>query len=267
MARLSRICLYPVKSLPGVSVAHATLTARGALAHDREYRLLGADGILNGKRNARIHQLDASCAIDGDNVLVTIGVGATAETFALKTHDGASQRARLEARLSHYFGEPVRVECDAEGGFPDDPDAPGPTIAAEASLAAVAAWYPGLTVCDVRRRFRANLEVGDCPAFWEDHLFGDPGAPVKFSIGDAHWLGTNPCKRCVVPTRDPSSGAELSGFQRTFVQHRKASLPVWANRAQFDFCYRFATNTRAARNASDTEGKRIRVGDSVEIVA
>jgi uncharacterized protein YcbX len=256
MPLLSRICIYPIKSLPGVSVGEATLTARGALAHDREYLLLGASGIINGKRNARIHRLDASCAIDNGNVLVTLGSGAAAETFSLP-----AQRPQLETRLTQFFGEPVRMERDTDGGYPDDRDAPGPTIVAEASLAAVAGWYPGLTVDDVRRRFRTNLEIAGCPAFWEDRLFGDPGAAVSFRVGDAQLLGTNPCQRCVVPTRDPSSGSELAGFQRTFVQQRRAKLPAWANRDRFDFYYRLATNTRAA---GTSDGTLIRVGDTVE---
>ena len=104
-------------------------------------------------------------------------------------------------------------------------------------------------------------KLDDCPAFWEDQLFGDPDTTVKFRVGEAELLGTNPCKRCVVPTRDPSTGDELAGFQRTFVQQRKATLPSWANRARFDFYYRLATNTRAA---DDVAGKIIRIGDTVE---
>jgi len=263
MPRLARIWLYPVKSLPGVAVSEARLTGRGGLAHDREYVLRDRRGIINGKRDARIHQLDARCAVDGDEVLVTLGQGADAETFSLRAAGAASQRAKLEARLAQYFGEPVRIERDSDGGFPDDPEAPGPTIVSEASLAEVARWYPDLSLGDMRRRFRANLELDNCPPFWEDRLFGNPGEPVRLRVGDVHLLGTNPCQRCVVPTRDPSSGSELSGFQRIFVARRRATLPAWANRAQFDFCYRFATNTRAADR--EIGGKIIRVGDAVDI--
>jgi uncharacterized protein YcbX len=261
MPRLARIVIYPVKSLPGVSVSEAALCANGALVHDREYVLCGAGGIINGKRDARIHRLEAHCAIDGGNVLITLGTGAAAQTYALP-----AQQAELAARLTQFFGEPVRLEHDAAGGFPDDPDAPGPTLVSEASLATVADWFPGLSTDDMRRRFRSNLEIADCPAFWEDRLFGDPGVPVAFRVGEAHLIGTNPCKRCIVPTRDPGNGDALAGFQSTFVQQRRATLPAWAHRAHFDFYYRLATNTRAAANADGSAGKIIRVGDSVETI-
>ncbi len=261
MAALARIMVYPVKSLPGVEVEAAMLTTGGALRHDREYALFDARGnYVNGKRTPAIHRLDVACAIDSDTVRVTLGSGANVETFALDDH---VQLAALAARLSHYFGEPVHLERDTHGGFPDDPDASGPTVISTASLTAVATWYAGFTAADMRRRFRANLELDDCPAFWEDRLFGEPDTTVNFRVGEAHLLGTNPCKRCVVPTRDPVTGDELSGFQRTFVQQRKTTLPAWANRARFDFYYRLATNTRGA---ADAAGKIIRVGDAVELL-
>jgi uncharacterized protein YcbX len=263
MPRLARITVYPVKSLPGVDVDQAALTTGGALRHDREYAIVDAQGnYINGKRTHAIHRLDAACAIDGDTVCVTLSSGGGAQTFALNDSDAVSRTA-LEARLSHYFGEPVQLKQNTQGGFPDDPEASGPTVIATASLAEAAKWYTGFTIDDIRRRFRANLELADCPAFWEDRLFGDADSTVKFRVGDAQLLGTNPCKRCVVPTRDPSSGDELIGFQRTFVQQRKATLPAWANRARFDFYYRLATNTRSA---DDVEGKTIRVGDIVEML-
>jgi uncharacterized protein YcbX len=265
MPKVSRILIYPVKALPGVDVLQATLTASGAFAHDREYALFDpASNFVNGKRNSRIHRLDASCAIEDDTVLVTIRSGAHTETFTLG--EGAERqqgRTALEACLTRHFGEPMHIGRNTDGGFPDDSDNPGPTLIAKASLAEVASWYPGQTLHDMRRRFRVNIEVADCPAFWEDQLYGDPGVDVAFRIGEVSLLGTNPCRRCVVPTRDPSSGDEMPGFQRTFVQQRRATLPLWAKRSRFDFYYRLSINTRAN---GDSAGKVIQVGDEIEIL-
>ena len=265
MPTLSHITLYPVKALPGVDVEHAALTIRGGLVHDRQYALIGNGGAyINGKRNARIHQLNVSCHIDDGNVVVAIRSETGSKTFVLG--DDAQYRSsskELEAELSRYFDERVTVVREDTGGFPDDPDSPGPTVISAASLAAVADWYPGLTEHDMRRRFRANLEFSDCPPFWEDQLFGDPGTLVKFQVGEVSLLGSNPCKRCVVPTRDPATGIEFQGFQRTFVEQRKKSLPTWAKRSRFDLYYRLAVNTCPADNQA---GKSIRVGDLVRIL-
>lgn len=269
MPQVSRILIYPVKALPGVEVVQATLGMHGNLVHDREYALVdSAQNFINGKRNPRIHKLDVSCALEENAVRVSIGSGASGETqgetFVLDDSAARAQdRVALEACLTRHFGEPVHIVRNAGSGFPDDGDNPGLTLIADASLAEVASWYPGHTAHDMRRRFRANIEVAGCPAFWEDQLYGDPGMDIAFRIGEARLFGTNPCKRCVVPTRDPATGDELPGFQRTFVQRRKTTLPLWARRSRFDFYYRLSTNTRAGGEAA---GKIIRVGDEVEML-
>lgn len=66
----------------------------------------------------------------------------------------------------------------------------------------------------MRQRFRANLEIASCPAFWEDRQFSAPGEIVTFRVGTAKLIGTNSCKRCVAPTRDPSCAGELAVSQR-----------------------------------------------------
>ena len=68
----------------------------------------------------------------------------------------------------------VAIRQDASR-LPHDTDASGPTVISAATLAAVSAWFPGLTPQDTRLRFRTNLEISGVPAFWEDRLFGSPG--------------------------------------------------------------------------------------------
>ena len=151
---------------------------------------------FNGKLRPEIHRLHASCAIEGNAVSVTLQDGAGCDTFVL-----GDDNAPLEARLTQYFGEPVPIERNSDAGFPDDTDRPGPTVIAGAPYSTVASWYAGHTIDDMRRRFRANLELSECPAFWEDQLFGEPGLDVAFRIGNVHFIGVNPCQRCIVPTR------------------------------------------------------------------
>jgi len=265
MTRLSRITIYPVKSLPGVDVTQATLGPRGALRHDREFALVDAYGnFINGKRNAGIHRLAAACTFNDDGIVVAIRDQAGVRAFVLGEHEQcAADRTALEALLSGFIGIGVQLKRDSTCGFPDDLDSPGPTVISTATLNDVAGWYPGHDAHDMRRRFRANLEFDECPAFWEDCLFVAPESVVNFRIGEIEFSGVNPCRRCVVPTRDPSTGEELAGFQRTFTARRKETLPAWVNRAQFDFFYRLAVNTRVAQSEA---GKTIHVGDSVEII-
>ena len=109
--------------------------------------------------------------------------------------------------LSNFFSLDVSIVENDETGFPDDLDAAGPTIVSTATLQTVAGWFPEMTLDEVRLRFRANIEVDGVEPFWEDRLFGLGPDPRPFRIGTVLFGGTNPCQRCVVPTRQPLTGA------------------------------------------------------------
>src|SRR4029079_14548107 len=107
-------------------------------------------------------------------------------------------RSSLEDCFSARFDMPVTIAENAEAGFPDDPETPGPTFVSTATLECVASWFR-LPLDEVRRRFRANLEIDGGEPFWEDRLFAAVGNVVRFSVGNVSFEGTNPCARCVVP--------------------------------------------------------------------
>ena len=169
-------------------------------------------------------------------------------------------------QLSDWLTDVLSIEASIVEneltGFPDDMDATGPTIVSLATLEMVASWFPDMTLEEVRRRFRANIEVSGVEAFWEDRLFQAPKLPIPFFIGSVQFGGTNPCQRCVVPTRDSLTG-EIgpSGFAQQLRRRREATLPEWAVAERFDHFYRLCTNTQLWGN----RGGRICVGDQVLI--
>lgn len=258
MPYLSRIFLFPIKSLDGVEVSSATLLPGGALRGDREFALVDDQGrFVNGKRTEQIHRIRSEFDLEAR----TVTLGVEGEYQRLMFHLDA-ERADLEAWFSDYFGYPVFLQQNSEQGFPDDTDASGPTVISEETLAVVAAWFPPLTVADIRRRFRTNLELEDAPAFWEDQLFGAAGTVVPFQVGEATLLGNNPCQRCVVVTRDARTGDRWSHFQNRFVAQRSHTLPAWTPAARFNHYFRLAVNTQVAATEA---GKRLRVGDRVSL--
>ena len=253
MPRLSRILVYPVKSLDPVEVTESLILSSGALEHDRRFALYDEQGSwVNGKTAPTIHALRSRFDLAARRI--TLQVGERSETFHLDDN-----RPKLNAFLSDYFGKSICLRENADGGFPDDPLAPGPTVIGASTLAEVAGWFPGLTVGDVRLRFRANLELEGEEPFWEDRLYGEEGAMVSFRIGDVKFAGTNPCARCIVPTRSPLDGRRYPDFGRIFEERRYETLPYWATRSRFDHFYRLAVNTRLS---APVEGV-IRVGDEV----
>jgi uncharacterized protein YcbX len=268
MPRLARINIHPIKSLDGVAVAKSEFVRRGGLRYDRRFRLRNARGeTVTAKRCPELLRLRAAFAPDWSTVTFS---GADVDAVSFRLVGG---EPGLEQWLSRHFGEPMYFDEDDDAGFPDDLDSPGPTIVSVATLEAVAAWF-ALDVAEVRRRFRANLEVeadaaAECPAFWEDRLFAEDATPgardaVPFRIGTAMLHGVNPCARCPVPTRDSRTGEPYDRFAQVFGRRREETLPEWAPRTAFDHFYRLAVNTRPA---PERPGGVIQVGDEVAVLS
>lgn len=259
MPFLSKILLYPIKSLDGVEVSSATVLEGGALAHDREFALFDAQGkVVNAKRTATIHTIRAAFDLAAREVRVWT-LERSPQSFHL---DG--DRSALNAWFSEVFEQPVMLRQNLHMGFPDDTNASGPTLISVASLEAIAGWFPDLSVSEIRRRFRANLEIGDAPAFWEDQLMAEPGQLLPFQLGEVSMLGSHPCQRCVVPTRDSQTGDRLPQFQAQFSQQRQATLPDWAVTRHFNYFYRLTLNTKVPPSEA---GKHFHLGDSATVSA
>lgn len=252
---ITRIDLYPIKSLDGVTVSAATLLPSGALQHDRAFALVDASGrFINGKREARIHQVRSHFSADLSTITLQTATVDQPSTFHIQR-----QRSSLEAWFSDYFQQPVTLVHHPEMGFPDDTKAPGPTVISTATLQTVAEWF-GLSLAETRRRFRSNLEVDGVPPFWEDTLFPVEDDVTSFQIGTVLFEGSNPCQRCIVPTRDSQTGAATPAFQRQFSQQRATRLPTGTVRSRFKHFYYLAINTRLSPM---TMGYSLQVGDPV----
>jgi uncharacterized protein YcbX len=255
---LAHILIYPIKSLDGVAMQQATVLASGALKGDREFALVDDQGkLVNGKRTAKIHSIRAQFDLDPRTVTLRLEGETQSEQFHLDR-----DRSGLESWLSQYFGFAIHLIRDTQTGFPDDTLSPGPTIISQTTLQSVAAWFPGLTLEDTRQRFRSNLELGECEAFWEERLYGQAERTVSFQIGDVQFAGVNPCQRCPVPTRDPRTGQVYPNFQKQFVQQRRQTLPDWTERSRFNHFYRLAINTRISTTEA---GKVLQLGDTLHL--
>lgn len=254
--RVKTITVYPIKSLDGIVVPAARILSGGALEHDREFALLDENGkFINGKRDARIHRIRAE--YDLERLMVSLRVVEDSQSV---TFHMLEQRKELERWFEDFFGGPVFIRRNQETGFPDDLESPGPTIVGSATLQKVGSWFGISDPLEARRRFRPTIELATEESFWEDRLFGISGDTVQFQVGNVSILGVNPCQRCVVPSRHPSTGGVMRDFQTVFVERRKAMLPSWAEQSRFNHYYRLSVNTRIPPSEI---GKWIRVGDVV----
>jgi uncharacterized protein YcbX len=294
MPTLDRITIYPVKSLDGLDVAVARVLPSGGLENDRRWQLTDLEGrVLNAKRLPLLHAIRADFELSAGNVVHLAIDPAAVEARAIS---GIERLASVTPEsfpllpgpdgpcgwLAEAFGQPVLLVERAEGGFPDDRDAPGPTLISTASLAAVAGWFR-LDLDECRRRFRANLEIGGCDPFWEDTLASpaqpdlqppvfaiDPAMPVDpyadlpppeprcLAIGEVRLQAMNVCRRCVVPSRDSRTGMVTEQFREIFETWRGKLMPPAVDAATWSHTYRLAANTRVEA------GGGVRRGEAVE---
>jgi uncharacterized protein YcbX len=255
---LARIAVYPIKSLDPLVRDRARIVENAALEPDRECAVVDGEGeYVNGKRTAAVHRVRADFDRDVTEVTLRRQGSRDGRTYGLPDERGAAADW-----LGDHFGTDVRLIRDPEGGYPDDTDLSGPTLISTGTVEEIASWYD-LDPESVRLRFRANLEVGGVPPFWEDRLLSDRDHCVAVRIGDAELWGVNPCQRCVVPSRDPYTGAETEGFRETFLRKREETFPEWADPARFDHYFRVMINTLVPESEWGTE---LAVGDEIEIL-
>src|SRR5215212_4157753 len=156
MPSLSRITIFPIKSLDGIEVKEATILANGVLEHDREYAIFNEQGkLVTGKRDARVHLLRTSFDLAARTVTLKVQGEQRGRTFHLD-----DERGQLDLWLSGYFGFKVALK-QSPRCFPDHNDTPGPTVVSSASLKEVSKWLDSISPDELRRRFRVNLEISD----------------------------------------------------------------------------------------------------------
>ncbi len=253
---LARITIYPFKSMEGIELSSVNLLKNGALENDRRFAFVNAEGAyITGNRTLKMHFLRSQYDITTRTLKLR-----ESETKEWHTFQIDDDRNRLEEWVSHYFEMPATLKEHDAGGFPDDIEYPGATVMSTATLEKVIEWYPEISLEEARKRFRANLEIGGVPAFWEDHLYRQKGIGIPFQIGDVRMLGMNPCARCAIPSRNPETGEEIQLFQKEFVNKRQAELPAWAEPTRFDHYYRLAVNTSID---PENQGHLLHVDDTV----
>jgi uncharacterized protein YcbX len=259
LPRLACIQIHPIKSLDPVEVSTVDIGAAGSLQFDRAWAIYSLDGRLaNATRVPALHLIRAT--YESSFATVTLAVPNDLRNIPGATFAFPADTASAAEWFSNFLGYPVMIRHDP-AGIPDDLIANGPTIISTASLQTVCEWFPRLSIDEARLRFRATLELDGVPPFWEDQLFGaELRSVVRFQIGEVAFEGSYPCIRCPIPARDPHTGADTIGFQKRFVQQRRAHLPPWSHADRFEHFYCLATNTRIASTES---GKHLNVGDTL----
>ena len=261
-AVVASLSIHPVKSLDPHIVDSATLLPSGSLAGDRRFALVDDAGeFVNGKRERLVHEIRTRYDDSATSGRLWFGGSPEPEGEAVAFNLLANPAAFAE-RISAHLGYRVSLVENATQGFPDDTDASGPTIVSRETLLALGELID-VPFDELRRRFRANVEIVGGGAFLEDWAFGPAGTVVPLQVGEAKLFGVNPCRRCAVPGRDSWTGETQPGFAKRLSSWREETIGECVARERFDGnWYRLALNTRPALDAAP---QQIAVGDLFEI--
>ncbi len=217
---LSKIIIYPVKSLAGISVKHWQVNEKG-LRYDRKWMLIDAENKFLSQRRLPRMALIKTLMIDNTLVLsaptmkdIHLSLDESNEGEELMTqiwNDKCSARC-VSPELDQWFSLFLKIPCrlvyqpetvirsvdhryantsdkvNFSDGFPF-------LILTEASVNFLNK-AAGLTFS--MARFRPNLVIANCAPYSEDYW-------RKIRIGEINFRLPKPCSRCSIPTINPEN--------------------------------------------------------------
>jgi len=255
---ISKIRIYPVKSLDPVELKEAEIGIR-SLKHDRAFAMLAQDGrFVNGKRTGRVNQLKTEYDLEKNLIYLSPRSGGETNTFELKEGN-----EKLNEYLESFFEMKLSVLHRTKGELMDIPGTSSVTVVSEASLQSLQNDFRDNTLEDLRLRFRTNIEIGGVNPFWEENLFSTPGIGMKFLVGDVEMIGVSPRARCNVPPRNPLTGETDKTFVKKMIASRNNSLPEESRLPLYGNSYHLTVNTYVPESQ---QGKIIKLGDPVKIL-
>ncbi len=295
---ISKINIYPIKSLKGISLTESTVEPRG-LRFDRRWLLLDSEGkFLTQREIPKMATVAVAIDVDGDGIIVSAD-GQSSMKIEPLANGGRSTVTvwGSQSEAIAYGGETDEWFSDALGAkvqlvyMPDDAGRPvNPIFAKNGEKVSFADGYPLLVIGDAsledlnsrleRRhpagslsdeeagkvpafrlpmnRFRPNIVVSGSDAFAEDGW-------SKIRVGDVVFRSTKLCARCVMTTVDrPGVSLTVKSRLKTLAEYRKAKMVIPDRFERFgmnenDVC--FGQNL-----VPENAGVSIKVGDAVEVV-
>ncbi len=255
---LSKIRIYPIKSLDPVELSSAKIGIH-CLLGDRKFAIFNQFGsFINGKATGLVNQLQTSFDDQLENVTFNKRGSYEKIIFNLNTETN-----KIESFLSQFFNNKVSLVKNEEGRFMDVPVESAVTIVANETLLHLSDHLND-SIDTLRLRFRANLEITNAPAYWEEHLANyDSENGVSFQIGDVKMIGKSLRARCNVPPRNPQTGETDKTFIKRMIASRQENIPSWSQITKMDSLYHLSVDTFIPVSEA---GKEIKIGDLVQLI-
>lgn len=269
---ISEICIYPIKSLGGISLQEAMVEEKG-LQYDRRWMLVDEKGVFLSQREfPKMATLKTSFEPDGLNVTaktgesISIPLAENERQNEIKVSVWSSKLKanEFENEVNQRFSGILQTNCRLVRMNENSKRLVSPFYAVRKfqDTVSFADGYPILIIGESSlddlnsklenplpmNRFRPNLVVKNAEAFAEDNW-------KKIKIGETVFHLVKPCARCVMTTID----------QETGISDGKEPLKTLAT-------YRLVKRAGASKInfgqnlIPENIGAKIKFGDRVEII-
>ncbi len=259
---LSKIIIYPVKSLTGISVGTWPVIRTGLL-YDRKWMLIDTERQFLSQRKLPKMALIKTALTDTHLILSASGMESLliplfqtdgemvnckvwhdqcdARSVSLEADQWLSHFLKIECRLVYQPDEMIR-QVDPNYAYPTDnvafSDGFPFLIISESSLASL---NQEMQLNLSMSRFRPNLVISGCPGYAEDSW-------REISIGAIDFRLPKPCSRCSVPAIEPET-AEIGKEPLTTLSR----IRKWDNKIYF------------GQNAVHNQRGLLTIGDAVKV--
>jgi len=268
---ISQLWIYPIKSLPGISLQSAQLRARG-LEYDRRWMLVDENNEFITQRqfpqmaliNVELEQYGIKVGAEDMPALIIPWVNQDIETFdevEVKVWNEQCQAIHINSSIDNWFSEALGIDCQLVYMPEKTERVVDPEFALNSDLTSFSDGFPNLLVGSASlddlnermdealpiQRFRPNIVVSGCDAYAEDKW-------KQFKTNDIDFFGVKACSRCAITTVDHQQGKVVGKEPlKTLSEYRRKGNKVY-----------FGQNV--LHRLSQTSDNILRVGDTVEIL-
>jgi len=243
MLQVSELFIYPIKSLPGVSVKEAIVTDRG-FEHDRRWMLVDENGLFISQREAsEMTQLRVSIGTNGLHVThrskpgglhIPIGEPASGSPGMVTVWDDTCPATYVSKTADDWFSSMLGINCRLVYMTDDSRRLVDQAYARGNHITSFSDAYPFLllgqaSLDDLNSRmdtklpidrFRPNIVfTGGC-AFEEDLM-------DHVRINNIDFNGVKLCARCRIPTINQQTGTKGKEPLKTLAKFRLRNNKVY----------------------------------------
>ena len=234
--KISELFIYPIKSLPGISLQQARITPKG-FEHDRRWMLVDENNMFMSQREipqmtqlivaVEDNGLRITHRVTGEWTLIPFNYPKSNPTAQVTIWDDVCTAKFVSDEVYEWFSKMIGIKCRLVYMPDDSMRIVDQRYAIEESVTSFSDAYPFLIIGQASLdelnsrlteplpmdRFRPNIVFTGGEPFEED-LIG------HFTIGNIDFYGVKLCARCIMTTIDQEKGSKGKEPLKTLASYR-----------------------------------------------